>query len=200
MHTRLGGRNPFSNQGVRYSGSHDDKALNAGVERFSADPTAVRDLSYDSDLTGKVDIPILTLHAIDDPTAFVEHEAAYRATLEGAHRDTHLVQTFTAESEHSELSNSEYANSISALDDWVRTGKKPTPAVDRGVLRRRSTRTYGTGCFYDPGFTPASYASRVNAPPGWPALAGHDRRPGAGLGAPSVDRHRAVTRTPPVIG
>ncbi len=52
--TRLGGRNPFTNQGVRYAGSHDDKALNAGVERFSADPTARRDLSYDSDLTGKV--------------------------------------------------------------------------------------------------------------------------------------------------
>lgn len=82
--TRLGGRNPFSNRGVRYSGSHDDKALNAGVERFSADPTARRDLSYDSDLTGKVSIPVLTLHAIDDPTAFVEHESAYRATLQGA--------------------------------------------------------------------------------------------------------------------
>src|SRR5262249_1830691 len=94
---RLGGRNPFSNRGVRYSGSHDDKALNAGVERFAADPTAARDLSYDSDLTGRVSIPVLTLHAIDDPTAFVEHEAAYRDTLRGAHRDGHLVQTFSHE-------------------------------------------------------------------------------------------------------
>ncbi|HET6857247.1 MAG TPA: hypothetical protein VFH94_09150, partial [Streptomyces sp.] len=57
VHTRLGGRNPFSNQGVRYSGSHDDRALNAGVARFSADPSAARDLSYDSDLTGRVSIP-----------------------------------------------------------------------------------------------------------------------------------------------
>lgn len=81
-HERLGGRNPFSNRGVRYSGSHDDAALNAGVERFSADPTAVRDLSYDSDLTGRVTVPVLTLHAIDDPTAFVEHEAAYRDTAQ----------------------------------------------------------------------------------------------------------------------
>ena len=45
-----------------HSGSHDDKALNAGAERFTADPTAVRDLSYDSDLTGKVSIPVLTMH------------------------------------------------------------------------------------------------------------------------------------------
>ncbi|MFC5780738.1 hypothetical protein [Streptomyces aureus] len=172
VHSRLGGRNPFSNQGVRYSGSHDDRALNAGVERFSADPSAVRDLSYDSDLTGKVTVPVLTMHAIDDPTAFVEHEVAYRASLQGAHRERNLVQTFTRESEHSELSNSEYANSEYALDAWVRIGKKPTP---RAIAASCSTfdHRYGTGCFYDPGFSPDSYASRVNARSGglrWPAM------------------------------
>ncbi|MEV0204613.1 DUF6351 family protein [Streptomyces sp. NPDC050788] len=172
VHDRLGGRNPFSNEGVWYSGSHDDKALNAGVERFSADPTAVRDLSYDSDLTGKVSIPVLTMHAIDDPTAFVEHEAAYRATLQGAHRDRYLVQSFTDEHEHSQLSNSEYANSIAALDSWVRTGHKPTPqslADSCGAF----DRTYGTGCFYEPGFHPFPYASRIRPRPGglqWPAM------------------------------
>ncbi len=57
MHDRLDGRNPFSNRGVRYSGSHDDKALNKGVERFAADPSARRDLSWDSDLTGDVGDP-----------------------------------------------------------------------------------------------------------------------------------------------
>ncbi|MCW8096041.1 hypothetical protein [Streptomyces tauricus] len=172
VHNRLGGRNPFGNQGVRYSGSHDDRALNAGVERFSADPTAVRDLSYDSDLTGKVDIPVLTLHAIDDPTAFVEHESAYRDSLRGAGRERNLVQTFSRESEHSGLSDSEYANSISALDSWVRTGRKPTP---RSVAASCPAfdADHGTGCFYDPGFRPGSYASKVNARPGglrWPAM------------------------------
>ncbi|MGW6919935.1 hypothetical protein ACWGA9_01385 [Streptomyces sp. NPDC054950] len=172
VHNRLGDRNPFSNMGVRYSGSHDDKALNAGVERFSADPTAVRDLSYDSNLTGKVDIPVLTLHAIDDPTAFVQHEAAYRATLQGAHRAGHLVQTFTEESEHSALSDSEYAGSVFALDRWVRSGKKPTPRSIAASCARFDP-AYGTGCRYAPDFHPSSYASRVNARPGglgWPAM------------------------------
>ncbi|WP_314176745.1 alpha/beta hydrolase family protein [Streptomyces winkii] len=169
---RLGGRNPFSNRGVRYSGSHDDEALNAGVERFAADPTARRDLSYDSDLTGKVSLPVLTLHAIDDPTAFVEHEAAYRATLQGAGTSGNLVQTFTKETEHSELSNAEYANSVATLDTWVRSGRKPTPhsvAASCGAFDEK----YGSGCFYDPGFQPSSYASRVRPRPGgldWPAM------------------------------
>ncbi|WTF03219.1 hypothetical protein OHB14_17570 [Streptomyces sp. NBC_01613] len=178
VHDRLGGRNPFSNQGVRYAGSHDDAALNAGVERFAADPTAVRDLSYDSDLTGKVAIPVLTMHAIDDPTAFVEHEAAYRATLQGAHRDRYLVQTFTRESEHSELSDAEYANSLAALDTWVRTDRKPTP---RSVADSCGAfdRTYATGCFYDAGFHPSPYASRVQPRPGglrWPAMTAAQER------------------------
>ncbi|MFC5171212.1 hypothetical protein [Streptomyces mutomycini] len=169
---RLGGRNPFGNQGVRYSGSHDDKALNEGVERFSADPTARRDLSYDSDLTGKVSVPVLTLHAIDDPTAFVEHEAAYRATLEGAGTDGRLVQTYTTETEHSALSDSEYANSVSALDAWVRSGRKPTPgsiAASCGAF----DRIHEGGCFYRPDFLPPSYASRIRPRPGglsWPAM------------------------------
>ncbi|WP_239158222.1 hypothetical protein [Streptomyces sp. SID13726] len=175
---RLGGRNPFGNEGVRYRGSHDDKALNAGVERFSPDPTARRDLSYDSDLTGKVDLPVLTLHAIDDPTAFVEHESAYRDTLRGAGRDGHLVQTFTRESEHSGLSDSEYANSLAALDTWVRTGDRPTPR-EIAASCPAYDRVHGTGCFYDPRFRPAPYASRVEPRPGgrsWPAMTAAQER------------------------
>lgn len=172
VHNRLGDRNPFNNEGVRYAGSHDDKALNASVERFSADPDAERDLSYDSDLTGRISIPVLTMHAIDDPTAFVEHEAAYRASLEGAHREKNLVQTFTRESEHSELSDSEYANSFAALAAWVRTGKKPTPHSVASSCASFD-HAYGTGCFYDSGFRPLPYASRVRPRPGglsWPAM------------------------------
>ncbi|MFG2555481.1 hypothetical protein ACGFWF_36890 [Streptomyces sp. NPDC048581] len=183
VHDRLGGRNPFGNRGVRYSGSHDDEALNAGVERFAADPTAVRDLSYDSDLTGKVSVPVLTLHAIDDPTAFVEHEAAYRATLRGAGRAGHLVQTFTREREHSELSDAEYAASVAALDTWVRKGKKPT-ATSVAASCGGFDETYGTGCFYDAGFRPGPYASRVEPRPGglrWPAMTAGQERAWSGI-------------------
>jgi hypothetical protein len=175
---RLDGRNPFSNQGVRYDGSHDDRALNAGVARFSAEPTALRDYSYDSDLTGQVSLPVLTLHAIDDPQVAVEHEAAYRATLRGAGQDENLVQTFTTESEHSELSNAEYANSIAALDAWVRSGRKPTP----GSIARtcgRFDNTYHSGCFYDPEFRPAPYGTKIRLRPGahhWPAMSAAQER------------------------
>ncbi|MET0135646.1 MAG: hypothetical protein ABW215_18865 [Kibdelosporangium sp.] len=172
VHNRLGGRNPFGNTGVWYSGSHDDLALNRGVERFRADATAARDLSYDSDVTGKVPVPVLTMHAINDPTAFVEHESAYRASVTNAGNGRNLVQTFTKESEHSALSDSGYASAISALSTWVRTGRRPTPAAVASSCPAFD-RTYRTGCFFDPEFTPGSYESRVYPRPGgrhWPAL------------------------------
>lgn len=178
VHNRLGGRNPFGNGTVRYTGSHDDAALNAGVERFTADPTARRDLSYDSDVTGAVSIPVLTVHAIDDPTAFVEHEAAYRASLEGAHRGRLLVQNFTRESEHSELSDAEYAAAMRSLATWARTGRKPTPASVAASCPAFDA-TYGTGCFFEPGYVPRPYASRVYPRPGarhWPALSAAQER------------------------
>ncbi|MEU8363187.1 hypothetical protein AB0C27_44950 [Nonomuraea sp. NPDC048882] len=140
---RLGGRNPFGNRGVRYTGSHDDQALNAGVARFSPDPAARRDLSYDSDLTGRVNLPVLTLHAIHDPQVFVEHEAAYRATLRAAGRGGRLVQTFTTESEHGKLSDSEYAASITELDRWAHTGRS-WPAMT-AAQERAWSRIDGVG-------------------------------------------------------
>lgn len=188
VHRRLDGRNPFSNRGVRYSGSHDDKALNAGVERFAADPTARRDLSWDSDPTGAVQVPTVTLHAIDDPTAFVEHESAYRESREGAGTDDLLVQAFSRESEHSSLSDSGYATVMAALAGWVETGVRPTPEQVAADCPAADAR-YGTGCFLDPGYTPGSYASRVEPRPGghrWPVITAEQERawahlPGIGI-------------------
>ncbi|WP_053735553.1 alpha/beta hydrolase [Nocardia sp. NRRL S-836] len=160
VHNRLGGRNPWSNAGVRYQGSHDDAALNAGVERFSPDPRARAELVHDSDLTGKIDIPVLSVHAIGDPTAFVEHESAYRQQVLKAGRWWNLVQTFTTESEHSALSDSGYASAIQSLERWEKTGLRPSPS---SVAARcpRNDATYGTGCFFDPSYRPKPYESRV---------------------------------------
>ena len=172
VHERLGDRNPFTNTGVVYQGSADDEALNEGVLRYDADPAARRDLSFDSDLTGEISIPVLTMHAVDDPTAFVEHESAYRASVAGAGNGDHLVQTFTQESEHSALSSSGYATAIDALHTWVTDGRRPTASA---VAEACPTfdEIYGQGCFFDPAFRPAPYFDRVYPRPGhttWPAI------------------------------
>lgn len=150
---RLEGRNPFSNINTVYSGSDDDAALNAGIQRFEADPAAVAMLAEDSDLTGRISVPTLTVHAIHDPTAFVAHEALYRRTVAEAGHGDLLVQTFTDEAEHSRLSTPQYPALLEALMVWIRTGERPTPqaVADRC---RPFARRYGQPCRFVPDFTP----------------------------------------------
>lgn len=154
VQNRLDGRNPFSNIGTVYSGSDDDAALNAGVERFAADPVAVAQLAYDADLTGQIMLPTLTIHAKNDPTVFVTVEAIYRDTVAAAGRSDLLVQTFTDEDQHSKLSTPEYAGLLDALMGWITKGEKPTPASVAAACETHAA-AYGEPCLFDTTFVPS---------------------------------------------
>ncbi|MGE3349938.1 MAG: hypothetical protein AB7I35_21115 [Ramlibacter sp.] len=159
---RLGNRNPFSNAGVTYRGSQDDAALNAGVLRYSADPQAVAQLANDSEPAGRINMPVLTLHAIGDPTAFVELESAYRAIVDKAGNGALLVQTFSDEHEHSYLSDPQYPALLSALLDWVDHGNKPTPQKVLELCKGYEA-AYGDTCRLQPSYQPPPLATRVPA-------------------------------------
>ncbi|WP_395443672.1 hypothetical protein [Caulobacter sp. UC70_42] len=147
VNKRLGGKNPFTNIGVVYKGSDDDKALNKGVIRFKADPEGVRRLADDSDLTGKLPVPTLTMHAIDDPTAFVELEQVFHDTVAKAGKSDLLVQSFTDEHEHSKLATPEYAALLRAMTAWIELGTKPSPAT-LAVGCAEAVKTYGEACHF----------------------------------------------------
>jgi pimeloyl-ACP methyl ester carboxylesterase len=138
--SRLDGKNPFSNVGSRYQGSSNDRALNAGVVRFATDEAAVAQLAYDSDLTGLIVAPTITLHGMNDPVARVCHQSAYRQTIEAAGRGSLLVQTFTSEAEHSRLSAPAYPAVFNALVDWIKTNTKPTPLAIKAQCEALSGR------------------------------------------------------------
>jgi fermentation-respiration switch protein FrsA (DUF1100 family) len=125
---RLGGYNPFDNSATVYSGSSNDAALNAGVERFAADPEGVALLAFDADLTGQIVRPTLTLHALHDPTVSFEAEALYAATVAAAGRSNWLVQAATDESDHSKLSDAGYMTALDALEGWIDRGVVPDPS------------------------------------------------------------------------
>ena len=159
VNKRLGGANPFTNVGVVYKGSDDDKALNKGVVRFKADPMGVRRLAEDSDLTGKLMVPTLTMHAIDDPTAFVELEQVLRDTVTKAGKSDLLVQSFTDENEHSKLATPEYAALFRAMGAWIEQGAKPSPAsLAAGCAK--AVETYGEACHFKVDYRPAPLSSR----------------------------------------
>ena len=147
VNKRLDGKNPFTNVGVVYKGSDNDKALNKGVVRFAADPVGVRKLADDSDLTGKLLVPTLTMHAIDDPTAFVELEQVLHDTVAKAGKSDLLVQSFTDEHEHSKLATPEYAALLRSMTAWIEQGAKPSPAT-LATSCAQAVKTYGEACHF----------------------------------------------------
>lgn len=157
---RTGGASPFGNRGVLYRGSPDDAALNAAVLRYRADPAAVTRFAQDTDLTGRIPVPMLTVKGVDDPTAFVELDAAFKATMAQGGSAARLVQTFTQHNTHSYLSDPTYPTLLAALLRWVDTGDKPTP---EGIARQCAgmETPFGKGCAFLPGYVPAPLASRV---------------------------------------
>lgn len=151
--------NPFDNHRVRYAGSPDDAALNAGVLRYTADPAAAKRFADDTDPTGDIRVPVLSVHGIDDPTAFVEMDNYFRQVMEKAGHGANLVQTFVQSDQHSYLGDSSYPPLFDALLAWVERGEKPTPAA---VAQRCEAATARWGaCHFVPGFTPAPLETRA---------------------------------------
>ncbi|MBU8540698.1 hypothetical protein [Falsiroseomonas tokyonensis] len=157
----MDGRSAFGNAHVRYQGTSDDAAFNARVPRIAPDPDAQARLAEDGDPTGAIAIPVLTLHGIEDATVFVEHQAAYRATLERAGTAHLLQQVFVEEEAHNKMSAPLYPAAMAALRGWVETGHRPTVEEIRRGCEAARARHPGP-CRIRPGYVPQPWEARVN--------------------------------------
>ncbi|MCU7374066.1 hypothetical protein PEC18_25345 [Paucibacter sp. O1-1] len=157
---RTGGGNVFGNIGAVYRGADDDQALNAGVLRYAADPAAVARFGADADPRGRIPVPVLSVHGIDDPTVFVELESVWADTMASAGRADGLVQAFTEDSDHSYLSDASYVAALDALQAWVEQGRKPTPASLAEGCRAAQAR-FPSSCRFRPDYRPPALESRV---------------------------------------
>lgn len=125
---RLSGRNPFDNSNSHYSGSSDDAGLNANVTRFHADPDAVSALAFDSDLSGRIVLPTITMHARGDPVIPADGDTVYAQTVTAAGNARLLLSLQTSEDNHSKMSDAEYVAVADTLSEWARTGRRPIAA------------------------------------------------------------------------
>ncbi|KQP12195.1 hypothetical protein [Pseudorhodoferax sp. Leaf267] len=157
---RTGGASPFGNIGAQYTGSADDAALNAGVQRLRADPQAVQRFGADTDPTGRIPVPVLSTKWISDPTAFVELDAYFKEVMVRGGAGDRFVQTFTTQGTHSYISDPTYPTLLAALLQWVDAGVKPTPA---GIAQQCPSyeAAFGAGCSFAPDYVPASLDTRV---------------------------------------
>lgn len=161
---RLNGRNPFGNDTVKYVGSSDDEALNKKVLRYKADPSAVADFGKDTDPTGKITLPMITLRGINDPIAFVELASTWEETVAKAGYAKNLVQLYTDDKEHSYLSDAQYVSAMNALLKWVESQKKPTPMdIAKQCTTLEAKWNPQSDCRFLPEYKPAPLSSRVPA-------------------------------------
>ncbi len=72
----LGGQ-PFDNKKRWYSGSDNDFRLNRLVERFSADLKAIQEIKKNYQTSGRLKIPLVTMHTTSDPIVPYWHEPLY---------------------------------------------------------------------------------------------------------------------------
>lgn len=143
---RLGGRNPFDNSQSHYSGSSDDAGLNANVTRFHADPDAVSALAFDSDLSGRIVLPTITMHASGDPVIPADGDMVYAQTVTAAGNARLLLSLQTSEDNHSKMSDTEYVAVADTLSEWARTGRRP---IATDVARRCDRLASGKqGCAF----------------------------------------------------
>ena len=159
---RTGGASPFGNTGVTYTGSNDDAALNAGVPRLRADPAAYARFAADTDLTGRIPVPVLSVKWTGDPTAFVELDAFFKSVMQQGGSGERLVQTFTTTGTHSYISDATYPTLMQALLQWVEQGRTPTPAGIAAACAAQEAR-FGAGCSFAPDHVPAALETRVPA-------------------------------------
>jgi pimeloyl-ACP methyl ester carboxylesterase len=107
---------PVSNVEREYSGSQDDAALNAGVERFDVDPPAAS--AYTQQYyrpSGLLQRPLVTLHTTRDPSVPYRHELIYfsRAALLG--RDDRLTVLPVDRAGHCEFTADDVLGGFGAL-------------------------------------------------------------------------------------
>ena len=161
---RTAGRNPFATVGVSYPGVVGGRPLDSLVARYAADSVAVTTLSRDADPTGQLTVPTITMHAIDDPTAFVELEDQYRRTVERAGQGNLLLQVFTKDNEHSYFTDAAYVTAIRALEGWLDRGRRPTASdVAASCAKAASAFQPESGCRFDAAFRPRPLTDRVPA-------------------------------------
>ncbi|MGE3889358.1 MAG: DUF6351 family protein [Vicinamibacterales bacterium] len=130
---RANGKIPYDNMTTQYQVNVADPAtnaylsalLNAGVQRFSADRAAVNYYERNYAPSGRIGVPVLTLHTTRDPAIPFGHESLFAATVNGAGRGDLLVQRPVDRWGHCAFTPGEMQAAFADLVQWVTTGQRP---------------------------------------------------------------------------
>jgi pimeloyl-ACP methyl ester carboxylesterase len=107
----------------------------AGAPRLAADPRAAAYLSRNTVLSGRLPVPLLTLHATGDDQVPVEHEQAYAETVSAAGAGTLLRQLYVDRPGHCGVRPGELLVALQTLLDRLDRGR--WSSLEPAELNRR---------------------------------------------------------------
>ncbi len=110
----LGG-NPFDNAERSYSGSDDDEALNAGVARFTADPTALANVEGQYETSGRLRVPLVAMHTTRDPIVPFWQQTLYENKVIQAGSGSRITALPSGQYGHCQFTLPELVAGFSAL-------------------------------------------------------------------------------------
>jgi hypothetical protein len=104
-------------------------------QRIIAAPKYARNyLRRNSNYSGKIKHPVLTIHTVIDPLVTVSQEYEYADTIAAAGRSEFLYQTYTNGNGHCAFTGPQLITAVNAINDWVTTGERPTAATFPAAL------------------------------------------------------------------
>ena len=128
---RLGGQ-PFDNSSRVYSGSSHDSALNAGVERYNADPSVLPALARFG-TSGNLSVPLVNLHTSGDPIVPFSQASRYSDKVALAGTTAWYSQIDVDRHGHCTFEAAELLGAFSEL--WAKVGRQPAAARFAQVSR-----------------------------------------------------------------
>lgn len=117
--------------------SQDLAALSHGP-RVSADPGAVGYLIHNIVFTGKLAVPVLTMHTTGDGLVVPENEQAYRSAVDRAGYGQLLQQTFVHRAGHCAFTPAETITAVQVLLNRLATGHWDFGALDPASMNAQA--------------------------------------------------------------
>lgn len=126
---RIGGKTPWGNAGFNYTGSLDDVALNAEIDRYVQHQRGAVYTRLWYEPTGRLRVPAITLHNEIDPLVPISHEDEYAERVAARGKSHNLVQRVSAAEQygHCWFTPDEEFGAFLDLVNWVENGVVPTP-------------------------------------------------------------------------
>jgi pimeloyl-ACP methyl ester carboxylesterase len=116
---------------------HDLQTLNQAT-RISADPSAVAYLTRNIVFTGRLPVPVLSMHTTGDGLVVPENEQAYRSAVDRAGDRRLLRQIFVDRAGHCAFTPAETIAAVQVLVGRLNTGRWDDSALDPASLNARA--------------------------------------------------------------